>query len=399
MARFDIERVPPGTLAWDPDNAGVGYRRRKSGRGGSWVIRYWVTLPDGTRTRVGPEVVHNAQNRLQAIGVLRAKQGEAFQNFYTAKRRVPTLEDFTETFLRAKAELAIVETYRAQLERKLQPALGAKTPLSLITTADCERYNRQRLAEGAAPATARNELRCLQSLFVEARKARIVTHDPVRDVDFGAIENERARVLLGREAELADSAAAAARGYIRPLWFMLRFTGFRIAHALRLRWDDEVDVGAGFVRTQPDKHAREVTVPLLELLRDELRRWRRLTPHRQSPWVFPSRVGKGHHHMAAAGSIRKAWGALTDKAQLVDFTPHDVRRTFITRLAATGASEKQIAAFTGHRSVGIVGRYEQPSQLTMLELLERAFGHDPSAIHPVRTSCTSSRATTEQPQQ
>lgn len=417
MARFDVDKLPPGKLVWDPDNPGIGYRRHKNGKGGTWFERHWVTLPDGTRKRVGPFRIDNCPNRLQAVGVLHKKKGEAFQNYYTEKRRVPTMREKLEDFLDAKRELETVDRYKQQLEDFILPAIGDE-PMSSVTAAMCQKLYDKILDTEYAPATkdqpakkyskayAGNILRCVQSFFQWARTAHIVTHDPVELVQLEDPENERERVLSKEEAPRADKAARAQHGYVRPLWFLLRLTGMRVGHALRLKWDDPVDLVEGLIKkTMPDKNARAVTIPMMLTLVDELRLWRRLSPNRTSPYVFPTRTRAGGRatHMSPA-STRKAWEKLTAAAQLDDFTPHDLRRTFISRLSAIGATPKQVSKFTGHRAGGkgadrIVGRYEQPDLELMLELLERAFPEhvgDPSVIHPVRTSGTKSRSTTEQ---
>jgi integrase len=46
--------------------------------------------------------------------------------------------------------------------------------------------------------------------------------------------------------------------------------------------------------------------------------------------------------------FRSAWGAACKKVDIEEVTFHDLRGTFVTRLALVGCSEPEIAAVTGH---------------------------------------------------
>ncbi len=362
MARFEPDKVPPGKRAWDPDNPGVGYYRKRDGSGGSWLIRPWHTMPDGSRARV-TETLHDCPNRTQALGVLRKRQASDFEGTYTARRKVPGVATLQDVFLEAKRDLETVEKYRRQLKKHLVPFFGDK-PLNMITTADCEEYRLRRADAGTMPATVRSELRCLQSLYRYARKAGICDNDPVRDVDFGRIDNERERIATGDEQPRLFAAADARHDFIRPLFWLLHFLGMRIAHALRLRWDELRDTGtAMFLSTEPDKDGEAIEIQLPGRLADELRRWKKAAP--PSEWIFPSRNNRRKHR--TKDGIKGAWAAFIKAAKVSDLTRHDMRRTTITALIRAGASPKQIQRITGQRSLVTVKRYEQPEHETLLE--------------------------------
>ncbi len=61
-----------------------------------------------------------------------------------------------------------------------------------------------------------------------------------------------------------------------------------------------------------------------------------------------------------SNAFRKAWGAASSKAGLVDRTFHDLRGTAVTRLSEAECTPQEIATITGHslRDVGaIMDRY------------------------------------------
>jgi integrase len=385
MPRFDPHKlVGPGQIAWDPEHPGLGYRRSKTNpKGGAWVVRFNVSLPDGTTIRP-IETLDNAPNREQAVQLWHKRRGEAFTGTYTVRARATTVSDFAKKFLRLKEDLATVDRYEQQLEDYLLPWFG-DMPLRAVKTGHCQEYFNARKKgvperewAPAAPATARKELRCLQSLFVEAEKVGLVEHDPVKHVDFGEIANERERTV--DRAELARLVVASNKlrvRYMTTLVHVLYYTAARISHACRLRWEE---FGGDFetLTTLPDKGADEVTIPVHPALRAELRRWRLLCPSRK--WVFPAHRDKTTH-MSRHG-MKTAWARMLKLAGITERVwRHDMRRTAISELKALGASDKQVMRITGQKTESMIRRYEQPTDTVLKTLVDQ---RDPPAIHLVR---------------
>lgn len=380
MPRFDPTKTgKPGSIVWDPEHPGLGFRRSKTNpKGGAWVVRFEMKADDGTVTRP-IETLDNCPNREQAVQMWHKRRGEAFAGTYTSRRRLTTVSDFAPDFVRAKRAIATVDRYEQQLEQHLLPVFG-DMPLRAVKASHAQEYFLSRKEAGAAPATARKELRCLQSLYVEAMKRGLVDHDPVRHVDFGDIDNERERILVDGELERLLEAASRLRvRYMRTLVFVLYYTGARISHACRLRWD-ELAQDIATLTTTPDKGGDKVTIPVHPALRSELERWRIHCPSKT--WIFPAHRNKAKH--CTRHSIKTAWARMLELACISETVwRHDIRRTAISELVALGASEKQVMRITGQRTASMIRRYEQPTDDVLRAVVER---RDPPAIHLDRDS-------------
>jgi integrase len=81
---------------------------------------------------------------------------------------------------------------------------------------------------------------------------------------------------------------------------------------------------------------------------EELRR-RSRTPH-ISGLVFANPQGKPTFP-------RKPWARALVEAEIQDFTFHDLRHSFASYAAMSGASLPELAALLGHRSLSMVARY------------------------------------------
>jgi integrase len=68
-------------------------------------------------------------------------------------------------------------------------------------------------------------------------------------------------------------------------------------------------------------------------------------------WVFPAR--RGGHRV----SIREPWDAIRETADIRDVRLHDLRHTFASLSASSGASLPLIGAMLGHASPTTTHRY------------------------------------------
>jgi integrase len=128
---------------------------------------------------------------------------------------------------------------------------------------------------------------------------------------------------------------------------LLMLTGCRRSEILTLRWD-WVDITYAVLRL-PDSKTGSKTValgaPALELLAG-------LPQVEGSPYVFPSRTGKGH-----LVGIQKIWNRIRMKASLDDVRLHDLRHSYASVGAAGGDSLYVIGKLLGHNQQRTTQRY------------------------------------------
>lgn len=171
-----------------------------------------------------------------------------------------------------------------------------------------------------------------------------------------------AAVLAADELEALLEEAPSAR--YRCLWALQRWTAARISEALSLRWGDLVAGHVTYRRsTTKTKATRQVWI--CDRLATELETYRlawTLT-HGHSPGSF-------HYLFPAAGSTTqpqsrqaadKALRLTCRRLGLEGVSTHSFRRTLATDAMRRGIPLPAIQRVTGHKSLGSLGRYLEPS--------------------------------------
>ena len=68
-----------------------------------------------------------------------------------------------------------------------------------------------------------------------------------------------------------------------------------------------------------------------------------------------------------AGTIHQLLRARADESQVSSFTPHDLRRTFATRLLESSADINTVRQAMGHASIITTQRYDRRGERTVEE--------------------------------
>jgi integrase len=148
-----------------------------------------------------------------------------------------------------------------------------------------------------------------------------------------------------------------------PLVVLALRTGARLGELLRLGWSD-IDLARGQAIVQESKNGERRTLPLaaecLEVLH-ALGRVRRLG----SDVVLATAGGQ-------ATFPRKAWEAALRQSEVRDFRFHDLRHSFASYLAMSGATMPEIAAAMGHKTLAMVKRYAHLSDSHVSAVVARA---------------------------
>jgi integrase len=106
----------------------------------------------------------------------------------------------------------------------------------------------------------------------------------------------------------------------RDLLLLALFTGMRRSEILPLKWE-HLDLTGATLAVPRTKNGDPLELPMSGFLVDLLRQRKILVG--QSEWVFPSRSETGH-----VAEV-KSFIARVRQASGVNFTLHDLRRTFI----------------------------------------------------------------------
>jgi integrase len=318
-----------------------------------WWIEYYDHDRRLRRERIGPNKVA-AEHRLREVLSAKAEERHIKKN-PEAKTKFKLLAQWYLELPEVKAKRSYDRDQRSLL--KLLPFFGERL-LKHINAALVESYKQTRLKEPSgrtpqhltAPATVNRELACLKTIFSKAVKNGKAERNPTQGVKMLKENNERDRVLSPEEyARLL----AHCPNYLKPIVKLAYHTGMRQGEILGLTWG-QVDLKEGFIRLQPEntKTNEGRLVPFSGELREMFKALPRNLP---AAMVF-------NRNDKPIASIREAFEAACGRAEIKEFTFHDLRHTAINNWRLQGHDYFRIMAATGHKTLNVFKRYNTVSK-------------------------------------
>jgi integrase len=191
--------------------------------------------------------------------------------------------------------------------------------------------------------TINRELAFLRHLYTMAITWGKATENPVKKVRFAREDNGRIRMLsLEEETRLLTHCGPQ----LKPLVLTALHTGFRKSELLSLTWND-VDFRRHVITVQAGyaKNGEARRVPMNDVLTTTLKAIRMNTGIDGS--VFCNRNGTPYK------SFRSAFEKAVQKAGVVDFTFHDLRHNFASRLVMAGVDLPTVKELLGHKDISM----------------------------------------------
>jgi integrase len=273
------------------------------------------------------------------------------------------------------------EIYRLKMGH-LIPVFG-KLLLAEITPADISAFERQRQKSGASPREVNMECAVLRMILRKNRLWHLLAPDfrPLRETEGPG------KALTPDEVHRLLTAAKKSRSLsLYPALVVLLNTGLRVSELRMLQWR-QVDLLERFLTVGRSKTrgGEGRVVPLNQDAFAALIQWRQnfenpLPGH----YVFPSeRYGldgeEGYKNGTVAvwdrnpekpiGSWKVAWGACRKLAG-VECRLHDLRHTFVSRLADGQTANHTIMALAGHLSRMMMERYSHARNAAKRQAVE-----------------------------
>jgi integrase len=255
--------------------------------------------------------------------------------------------------------------------KRLIPVFG-HLRLAEITTELISDYHGDRL-KVVKPATVYQELSLMRRMFNVARKEwKWIKDNPVSDLSF-SVGNKNARERwLSHEEERRLLECSGNPVWLRPLVIFALHTGMRRGEILSLKWTD-VDFSRRIMRVLKSKNGEKRSIPMSRTVYDLLRGQ---NVRDISGSVFP----------VSARCLRQGFEKACSRAGLDNFTFHDLRHTFATRLVQNGVDLYKVKELLGHKTIVMTMRYSHhyPESLrSSVEMLDscysfatvRAFGN------------------------
>ena len=260
------------------------------------------------------------------------------------------------------------------------------TKLADLNAWTIEKWRTARLkAPHAKPSTVNSHLTMLKAALGRAVAWGLLPAHPLADVKplkadktgrvryLSAGEETRLREALDARDETRRKRRAAANawrrergyaewpadgaGHLTPIVRLAINSGMRKGEIFNLRWPDvDLDRALATVRGEGigEEGAKSKQTRYLPLNSDAVTALRAWQSHAGdlSGYVFPGR---------AAGErlddVKKGWAPVVKAAQLVNFTFHDLRHTFASKLVMAGVDLNTVRELLGHADLKMTLRY------------------------------------------
>ena len=223
------------------------------------------------------------------------------------------------------------------------------TKLSLFSTKMISRYKVSRYNEGAKPSTINRELSMLSKSFNlavnewEWLEENVVSKVPKEK------ENKRDRWLSLDEEK---SVLTVCPDWLSEIVLFALNTGLRKDELLSLEWY-RVSLVRKTIIILDTKSGEPKTIPLNKVAFNLLNSKFSKKILRINGLVFVSRVGTKIN----PDNLRRAFNSALNKVSIENFTFHDLRHTFATRLAQSGIDIYKISKLLGHKDIRMTQRY------------------------------------------
>ncbi|EGO0495380.1 site-specific integrase [Salmonella enterica] len=236
------------------------------------------------------------------------------------------------------------------------------------------------LNEGYAVATVNMALSALKSVAGVAFSMGILNADMlerIRNVRRVSGDGCRQGRALARHEIRSMLTAAATYSSVRcqrerAILLLLCGAGLRAGELVALNFED-IDVSTGIVWVREGKGRKSRDIHLAVKVWTQLRRWLKCRGGHEGP-LF-SRISLadrlGPRRLTTTG-LTGLLAQLRQAAGVDYFTPHDLRRTFITQLLEQGTDLNVVRQLAGHADIATTTRYDYRGR-GMLDRASRAF--------------------------
>jgi integrase len=285
-----------------------------------------------------------------------------------------TLKDIAQMYLDDLAANGVAVKHHAPLQH-VRDFFGDATCAHHITTDRVTAFVKSRREEKAKPATINRSLAALKRAFHLAQIAERVARVP----HIAMIEENNTRTNFIEQPQFDKLHAALPDDLKDPILF-LWLTAWRVNEMRSLEWRD-VFTDAIRLRPENSKNGCAREIPLTGELGELIARARGAMARsgktvEECPFVFmrngtKARKGRPARPGRAMGMFRKSWKTACDQAKIKGTWVHDLRRSAIRNLMASGVSQSVVMSISGHRTIAVFNRYNIASQADKTAAFER----------------------------
>lgn len=200
-------------------------------------------------------------------------------------------------------------------------------------------------------ATVNRYLCSLGSVInLAVREWRVLPSSPLKNIRKLSEPRGRERFLVGDEtARLLQACQESKSKLLYPIVLLALSTGMRKGEILGLKWKD-VDLEAGKITLRDTKNGDNRVVPFRGIALETIKALaidENNHPKGQEEYVFAFKPGK------KPLDFRGSWKTALQAANIENFTFHDTRHDYITKLSELNYPLHVISRIVGHRSHAI----------------------------------------------
>ena len=352
-----------------------GLLSRKDARGKRlWYVRLYH---EGKERRFGSFKTKTDARDFYEKAKQEQKAGQFFPERYHVGASINLL-DFIEKYMKYNSKKTVKDDWcyaRFWIDR-----LGTFT-LKGITPSEIENVKSELVSKGLSNQTIAHYLKFLRHLFNLAIRDGKLERNPLAQIEFPKLTRGHLRYLsLEEEKKLCEVIGFP---YIQWIRFAI-LTGLRQREQFTLKWI-HVDLERSLLALPNTKSGHVQYVRLSSEARSILQSF---NSWQESQWVFPSQ--NPGTHLNPLNFYHRIYIPAVKKSGLADVTWHTLRHTFASRLAMSGASEREIAEALRHSGTALVKRYAHLSPTHLEGVMEQvsAFGKPESQEKSVDATVT-----------
>lgn len=228
------------------------------------------------------------------------------------------------------------------------------------------------------PATVNRHKAYLSLAYRIAMADGLVTSNPARLVRQRREDNGRIRWLTADEEATLRVAIRGLWAAHEPEFDLALNTGMRSSEQYSLDWQRNIGLDRRQIALQKTKNKRARYIPLNAEAVAALEKLRKMYGS-TGPVIRNGQVKKSRAKGQARKSARNWFEDAVEKAGIQDFTWHDLRHTFASRLVMAGVDLRTVQELMGHRTIQMTARYAHLAPAHQLGAIERLREWDAAA--------------------
>jgi integrase len=207
------------------------------------------------------------------------------------------------------------------------------------------------------PATVNKEISCLKTIFNRAVKHQKISSNPLQGYKLLAENNVRMRILSKDEYHRLINACP---DYMKPIIKTAFHLPMRLDEIIKLTWD-KVDLIDGFIRLEisDTKTKSKRSIPIHPIVKTQLETQSQDKQNQERVFL---RNGK------PIVRIFNGYKSALKRAEIENFTFHDLRHCAINNLRLAKNDHLAIMAMSGHKTMSMFRRYNLVTETELKDI-------------------------------